>query len=239
MTPHPLDNPVWNALTGPQAHFALQRGPLRLYPPDMAPFAAFAERDDEALGVALTGPELLARSIVLFRPQPESAPAGWEMAYHSKMVQMLCPSDSGLTDSEPVDSVGRSSGAQAVTLGSDDVPEILELIKLTRPGPFEPRTTELGTYVGVREAGRLVALAGERLRLSGFTEVSAVCTHPDWRGRGLARQLVSEVARRAFNQGQTPFLHVMPENAGAIGVYQSLGFVQRAQIHLSVWAALE
>ena len=231
MTPHPLDNPVWHALTGPQARFAVQHGPLLFYPADVAPFAAFAERDDEALGVALAD---LDRSVVLFRPQPEPAPAGWKMAYQSGVVQMVCPEASSLAESGLV-----NGGARVVRLDPSDVPDMLALIKLAQPGPFGKRTPELGAYYGVREGGQLVALTGERLRLRGFTEVSAVCTHPDWRGRGLARLLVSQVARRAFSQGQTPFLHVMEANAGAIGVYQSLGFVQRAQIHLSVWAALD
>ncbi len=232
---HPLDNPVWEALNGPQAHLAVQRGPLKFYPPDVAPFAAFAERSDAALVPALAE---VARSVVLFRPQLEPAPAGWITAYQSSMVQLFCPGESSLTETGLAETGLRGSGAAVVRLGSSDVPDMLNLIKLTRPGPFKPRTPELGAYDGVRVGGQLVALAGERLRLSGFTEISAVCTHPDWRGHGLARLLVGQVARRALSQGQTPFLHVMPANAGALRVYGSLGFVQRARIHLSVWAPL-
>ncbi|AZI41379.1 GNAT family N-acetyltransferase [Deinococcus psychrotolerans] len=171
---------------------------------------------------------MASRSVVLFRPQLEPAPLGWSLTHHSSAVQMICPDDSRLIRPD----------IQTATLTSADVPDILALVKLTKPGPFRSRTTELGEYFGVREAGQLVALSGERLRLDGFTEVSAVSTHPDWRGRGLAGALVSQVARKAFSEGQTPFLHVMESNARAIRLYQSLGFVERARIHLSVWAAL-
>ena len=109
------------------------------------------------------------------------------------------------------------------------------LVALAQPGPFGVRTPELGAYFGVREGGRLVALSGERLRPGGYTEISAVCTHPDWRGHGLARRTVSRVAHKVFSEHQTPFLHVVAANAGAIRVYESLGFVERARLQLSVW----
>jgi len=228
---HPLDNPIWHALSGPQAEFALGGGPLRFFAPAVAPFAAFLERDEAALTAALADlPADAPAQIVLFRPQPEPAPAGWAMAYQTSMVQMVCPNDSQLVDSQLAD-----SAASVVRLGPADVPEMLELVALAQPGPFGVRTPELGAYFGAREGGRLVALSGERLRPGGYTEVSAVCTHPDWRGHGLARRTVSRVARQVFSENQTPFLHVMAANAGAIRVYQSLGFVERARLQLSVW----
>ncbi|WP_161880309.1 GNAT family N-acetyltransferase [Deinococcus alpinitundrae] len=229
-TQHPLDNPVWHALTGPQARFALGGGPLRFFAPAVAPFAAFGERDEAALTAALAdlpdGPDAAPTRITLLRPQPESAPAVWTLAYQSSLVQMVCPNDLQLVD----------SAASVVRLGPADLPEMLDLVALTQPGPFGPRTPELGAYFGVREGGRLVAMGGERLRPGGYTEVSAVCTHPDWRGHGLAGRTVSRVARHAFSEGQTPFLHVMTANTGAIGVYEALGFVERNRLQVSVWA---
>ena len=114
-----------------------------------------------------------------------------------------------------------------------DVPEMLALTKLTEPGPFLPRTIELGSYFGIHESGSLVAMAGERLHLTGFTEVSAVCTHPDFRGRGYGNALMSAVISRIMRRGETPFLHVKTDNA-AVRLYQKLGFRIRAQLHLAV-----
>jgi predicted GNAT family acetyltransferase len=110
------------------------------------------------------------------------------------------------------------------TLGADDVPEMVALAKLTEPGPFREGTIRLGGYRGIRENGRLVAMSGQRLSLTGFTEVSAVCTHPDFRGRGYANALVSAVAHGIYARGETPFLGVRQDNINAIRVYEKLGF---------------
>lgn len=117
-----------------------------------------------------------------------------------------------------------------VELGSEDVPEMLDLAALTRPGPFWRRTHELGRYVGVHHDGRLVAMAGERLRPPGWTEISSVCTAPNFRGRGLAAQVVSTLANGIVDRGERPFLHVAADNAGALALYQRLGFEVRRQV---------
>jgi len=114
-----------------------------------------------------------------------------------------------------------------------DVPQMLALTKLTEPGPFLPRTIELGAYFGIYDSGLLVAMAGERFKLTGHTEVSAVCTHPDYRGRGYSNGLMSAVIAGIMNRGQTPFLHVRTENP-AVHLYQNMGFRIRAQLHLAV-----
>jgi len=114
-----------------------------------------------------------------------------------------------------------------VELGESDVPEMMALAELTKPGPFSRRTREMGDYVGVREDGKLIAMAGERLRVPGYTELSAVCTHPDHLGRGYAGFLMSEIIRRIVERGERPFLHVRPENARAVGLYERLGFEKR------------
>jgi predicted GNAT family acetyltransferase len=117
-----------------------------------------------------------------------------------------------------------------VELGADSVPEMLDLVGRARPGPFWPRTREMGTYVGIRENGRLVAMAGERLRPPGWTEISAVCTAPEARGRGHAARLVRALAARIEARGERPFLHVAEENAGAVALYERLGFEVRKRV---------
>jgi predicted GNAT family acetyltransferase len=131
---------------------------------------------------------------------------------------------------------GPADGA-VVELGRADVPDMLRLAELTRPGPFWPRTIELGSYLGVRQGGVLVAMAGERLRPPGWTEISAVCTAPDARGRGHASALVRTAMRRITDRGEGPFLHVAADNAGAIGLYRRLGFAIRRRVRFSGYRA--
>jgi ribosomal protein S18 acetylase RimI-like enzyme len=221
MSVHPLDNPVWWALTGPQAALTREQGPLRAYLEEAAPFSAFLERDEQ-LDLALAS---WTRPVVLFRPEVEPAPPGWTLRQQGEVVQMTLHGTESLTPpSERVTPLGPADGVA-----------VRELVALTQPGPFGARTMELGKYFGVWEGGRLVALAGERLRLEGYVEVSAVCTHPEARGRGLAGALVSHLSRRALTGGTVPFLHVMAQNESARRVYERLGFVERAQLGLSVW----
>lgn len=115
-----------------------------------------------------------------------------------------------------------------VELGDADATEMLELTTLTKPGPFAKRTHQLGTYLGIRRNGKLVAMAGERLKIPGFIEVSAVCTHPEHSGKGFARILMTEVMRRIVDREETPFLHVRESNQHAIALYEKLGFGKRA-----------
>jgi predicted GNAT family acetyltransferase len=123
-----------------------------------------------------------------------------------------------------------------VRLDAGDVPDMLALVEVTHPGPFGPRTIELGEYIGVRRQGILVAMAGERMRLDGFTEISAVCVHPSCRGQGLAAELVSTLVRSIASRGETPFLHVFNSNRAAIELYLKLGFVLRRRVHLALLA---
>jgi predicted GNAT family acetyltransferase len=111
---------------------------------------------------------------------------------------------------------------------------MMELTALTKPGPFSPRTHELGTYLGIRRDGKLIAMAGERLKIPGHTEVSAVCTHPEHTGHGYARSLMTEVMRRICSRGETPFLHVRADNVCAIALYYKLGFSRRVLLHYAV-----
>ncbi|MFJ4923298.1 GNAT family N-acetyltransferase [Streptomyces sp. NPDC088725] len=211
---HPLDNPVRAALTGPHAHFAERRGRLLRYQPDVSPWVALPDLPDErdwADAAALAGP---GGSITLAgagAPPPD----GWEIHFSAEGVQLVDAGIVAVPDEE------------AVVLGPADVPEMLGLVERTRPGPFLPRTIEMGTYLGIRRDGVLVAMAGERMRPEGWTEISAVCTAPEFRGQGLAGRLVLAVAAGIRAREETPFLHAAASNTGAVRLYESLGFELR------------
>lgn len=220
--PDPLDNPIWHALIGPHAAIAFGRGAARHYPRQMSPFSAIAE-PTEAAYADLAADLPPGAEVRLFRPAQEPTPRGWETLGATPLEQMILPSIAVPPHHLPAE-------ARAVSLGQDAAAEMLALVEMTRPGPFGPRTAELGHYIGVRDAdGRLVAMAGERLRLSGHTEISAVCVHPDARGQGLAAALIFCLARAVFARGQVPFLHVFPDNP-ARELYARLGFRPRATL---------
>ncbi|WP_105969156.1 GNAT family N-acetyltransferase [Streptomyces geranii] len=218
--PHILDNAAWAALTGPHAHLAERVGRAARYPTDVSPFAALEDPTDPRAWddlAALVGPDTVT-PVTAF----QSVPDGWEVEQTGDGVQLV---DTSLY-AEPA--------PEAVRLGPDDVPEILDLIALTQPGPFLPRTVALGTYLGIRDGGRLIALAGERLHPPGWTEISAVCTHPDHRGRGLATRLVRAVAAGIRERGDTPFLHAAANNTNAIRLYESIGFTLRRRTRFAL-----
>ncbi|MER6217012.1 MULTISPECIES: GNAT family N-acetyltransferase [unclassified Streptomyces] len=215
MSPHILDNPAWASLSGPHAAFAERPpgGSAARYRSDVSPFAALADPGDPRSWHdlhALAGPGQVVGLTGL--PVP---PDGWETVGSVPGVQLV---DTGL-HAEPA--------LEAVRLGRRDVPEMLGLVALTQPGPFLPRTVDLGTYLGIRHRGRLIAMAGERLRPPGWTEISAVCTHPEHRGRGLATRLVRAVAAGIRERGEVPFLHTAESNTAAIRLYESIGFTPR------------
>jgi ribosomal protein S18 acetylase RimI-like enzyme len=217
---HILDNPAWAALTGPHAHFAQRVGNAVRYHPDVAPFHAVSgtdDRQDWADLATLVGPGGTAPVRGL-----TEAPDGWEIIGTGQGVQLV---DTSLR-AEP--------DPEAVRLGLADVPEILDLVARTEPGPYLPRTVELGTYLGIRHRGRLIALAGERLHPPGWTEISAVCTDPGHRGRGLATRLVRAVAAGIRERGERPFLHARADNTDAIRLYESIGFTLRTRTEISL-----
>lgn len=225
--PDPLDNPIWHALIGPHAKFALGRGAARRYPPEVSPFSAIAE-PTEAAYADLAADSAPGADVRLVHRSEEPAPSGWETVNARSLEQMVLPSTALPPHGLPAES-------RAVPLGLDDVPDMLALVELTRPGPFGPRTVEMGDYIGVRDPdGHLIAMAGERLRFDGHTEISAVCVHPDARGQGLAAALIFRVARPIFARGQVPFLHVFPDNP-AMDLYARLGFRWRATLWLTWW----
>ncbi|MCX5016296.1 GNAT family N-acetyltransferase [Streptomyces sp. NBC_00555] len=215
MSPEVLDNPVWSALTGPHRGFA-EHGPAGLaarYTGDASPFAGLSDPSDPRAWAdlaALAGPGEGVWVTGLLTPPP-----GWETVLTIPGVQL---------DGR---AVAAGAAPDAVPLGPADVPEMLELVGLTKPGPFLDRTVELGTYLGIRHEGRLVAMAGERMRPAGWSEISAVCTHPEHRGRGLAGRLIRAVAAAVRERGDSPFLHAAAENTGALRLYASMGFELR------------
>jgi GNAT superfamily N-acetyltransferase len=210
----PLDNPAWASLAGPHARFAQRRGRVLRYPEDVAPFLALPDdpgEQDWRDVAGLAGPG----AVVVLAATSARPPSGWEVVDTIPGVQLVG------------EEVAAAADPEAVRLGPADVPEMLDLVDRTRPGPFRNRTVELGTYLGIRRCGVLVAMAGERLHPPGYTEISAVCTDPAYRGQGLATRLVLAIADGIRERGETPMLHAAASNTAAIRLYLSLGFVLR------------
>lgn len=217
----PLDNPIWFALTTEHQLLARSHGLARRYPPDVSPLAAFLHPTEDAFAdlQRLVSP---GEHVALFTASPLDVPGGWQVNRSRWIDQMICEASLDSPHLAPL------------PLGTTDVPDMLDLTAATEPGPFLPQTIQLGSYFGIRASdGRLVAMAGERLQSTAFAEISAVCTLPEFRGRGYARALVTFIAAQILAAGKTPFLHVKSEN-GAKVVYQKIGFRLRAAICLTV-----
>jgi predicted GNAT family acetyltransferase len=223
---HPLDNPIWHALTSRQAPLALGDDFARRFPVDIGPLAGLIDQSGLAyasLARLIEKQNQPDEVLVLFLDQPAQLPSGWMLQVDGLLPQMLCEHRLPVALEQEI-----------VELSDADVPDMLALTRLTKPGPFRECTRKLGTYLGIKVEGRLAAMAGERLHLEGYTEVSAVCTHPDFQGRGYARALVAAIANRILDRGDVPFLHTNITNTQAIRVYEKLGFRQRRLIHLAV-----
>jgi ribosomal protein S18 acetylase RimI-like enzyme len=216
-----LDNPIWFALTTEHRLLARSHGLARRYPPDVSPLAALLHPTNDAFAdlQRLVSP---GEHVALFTGSAVAVPESWQVDRSRWIDQMICEASLAPPPVAPL------------PLGTTDVPEMLELTAATEPGPFLPQTIQMGSYFGIRASdGRLAAMAGERLRSTEFAEISAVCTHPEFRGRGYARALVTFLATQILAAGRTPFLHVKSEN-GAKVVYQKIGFRLRAAIWLTV-----
>jgi ribosomal protein S18 acetylase RimI-like enzyme len=253
-----LDNPAWSALTTHQAHLALGGDHARRFPPHLAPIAALGRPDRAALeelatlvpdGGSVSLPATLESVVPLLPPQ-------LAITLEKRLVQMVCETP---VDVAAASTLGRGRSAFAVDLGGPavtrrgsrdgpeppmkielsvlseaDIPDMLELTTITHPGPFRSHTYTLGTYLGIRIAGRLAAMGGQRMHVPGYRELSAICTHPDFQGRGYARTIVARLMAETFERGLIPFLHVEEANRRAQAVYRDLGFVERARLPLLV-----
>lgn len=217
MAAHTLDNPVWHALTTQHSPLAITAAGAAKYPAEIAPFAAVDEPSPRA---ATQVTSLLEDNEFVYFVGVAPAPTpGWFLDPQPRVAQMVCRAPMAEIPGPPVTEL--LEGARE---------DMLALTRLAFPGFFRPRTLEMGRYIGIYDGARLVAMAGERMRLDGFQEISAVCTHPDHTGRGYAQRLMSLLCNAAFERGFTPFLHVFHDNLRAIGVYLKLGFAERASL---------
>ena len=207
-----LDNIFWHALSGEQSLCAVGTAEARRFAPGFSPIIAFADhahpRFDQLAPYCSSGEHLYCDG------WSGPAPDGWHIEAETTMVKMVWTGVVPQTDDAP----------DARALGPEHLDRVLALTDLTRPGPFGPRTIGLGEYFGLFEGDRLVAMAGERAHAGALREVSGVCTHPEFQGRGLARRLMLKLIRRQLKRGETPCLHVMSDNAGARAMYRRMGF---------------
>lgn len=218
-----LDSPVWAALREADPRFVEGGARALRYLPDVAPFAGVADRTAAsfaALAALVPGDE----RVMLVTKDALAPPVGFDVELQKPILQMVL----GAPPAPVPDGPGQ------VLLGHADAAEMVELAGRTRPGPFGTGTVALGRYIGLRRDGRLVAMAGERMRFGRFVEVSAVCVDPACRGQGHAGLLVTHLVRSICDQGQTPFLHVFADNCGAIALYEKLGFAVRGPLFVTV-----
>ncbi|PHY22833.1 GNAT family N-acetyltransferase [Caulobacter sp. BP25] len=223
MTAHILDRPVWATLNGRQAELAVRHGRAIRMQPDYGLFAAMTDNDPESLA-ALGGLVREMGAVGLVEPEAPPPVPGTEVVSNAVCLQMVAETVAPAWDA-PFD---------MLALGDADAAQMLALATLTKPGPFFARTHQMGAFIGVRVEGRLVAMAGERMRPDGYTEASGVCVHPDHRGKGYAARLLREVTAKILARGEKAFLHSYADNITAIGLYESLGYRGRRELAFSV-----
>jgi ribosomal protein S18 acetylase RimI-like enzyme len=218
---HPFDNPIWSALTSRQAHFAEIREHARRFTLEVTSLGGFSEPSPKCYDslAALQSP---GDATGLFLGTQATPPSGWTIVDEAPLLQMVWDGEHVTTPTN-----GPRPAPGWIELTQQDVPEMVALARITKPGPFGRRTRELGTYIGIRREGKLVAMAGERLRVAGHSEISAVCTLPDYAGQGFAARLMNLLIEKIRNCGEIPFLHVRTTNERAIALYRRLGFADR------------
>lgn len=218
MASHPLDNPFWSALATLHRGIALGAGGVLRYPADVAPFLGIVDASQgSADALEALVPE--GDTVLLLGLAPRAVPTGWRLEPLEELAQMVCERELPV----PV-------GPEIVALGSAQRADALALTALVYPHYFRPRTMDLGRYFGMYVDGRLAAMIGERLGAPGWREMSAICTHPDFLGRGYARRLTAYLSNDTLRRGDTPFLHVSTANARAYGLYQAMGYRLRRRI---------
>jgi ribosomal protein S18 acetylase RimI-like enzyme len=225
-----LDQPIWSALTTEQCELAVGDRLARRFPVEVGPLSGLREQSDAAYeGLrALAGDGLVAQ----FLQEPWEPRTGWSVARDGMMDQMVWTEETRVRQELPPASTLRD-------LSDEDAPAMLALAKLTEPGPFGTKTHTLGRFFGIFESDVLMAMTGQRLHMPGFTELSAVCTHPEARGHGYSRVLMAQVMADILSRGERPMLHVFSANAPAIRVYRGLGFTLRRNLHLAVLRVAE
>ena len=204
------------------ANFALGGDLARRYPATIAPMAGVREISNASLN-ALAALMRPGDVVGLFGPEPVSEAGDLLVVSHKHIDQMICDRQDNSPQTGPV-----------TELTPADVPDMLHLVELTKPGPFSAGAIMLGSYLGIRCAGKLIAMAGERMRFDGFTEISAVCTHPGYRGCGYASSLVRALVRQIITRGETPFLHLYSDNTIAAALYTKLGFALQRRLIVTV-----
>jgi ribosomal protein S18 acetylase RimI-like enzyme len=221
MTPHPLDNPVWSSLMTCHAGFALQSGSVARYPAEVAPFvgvdAANVDASEQAERIVQTG------ELVCFVGPVPALSTRWRIEQSVRIAQMLCRSRLEIVD-----------GPDVVAMTDAHLPDMLALTALVYPHYFRARTPAMGRYIGIYDGPRLAAMAGERMHFDGHCEISAVCTHPDYLGRGYARRMIAMLTNGILDRGELPFLHFSHDNERAKALYERMGFVYRTDVPLLV-----
>ncbi len=218
------DNPIWHALSTLHRDFNEGDDRLKYFYPEISPFVAMADWDeaDKEYLVEQLPPD---RNFFYINAQSLDLPDRCKRGFTIKLFQLVCRKQLPF----------HQSGIQIRSLGKADIPQMIELTALTKPGPFNQRTIEFGNYIGVFEGKRLAAMAGERLRFPGYTEVSAICTHPDYSGRRYSAALLSQATARIVSEGQTPFLHVRNDNTRAIDLYEQAGYEIRCEMDFAIF----
>jgi len=220
----PLDNPVWEALCSQQKHFNKGNEILKYFPANVSPFVGLQHWDANDLQ-QLNHHLPIDRSFSVMITKEVQVPANFETIFTIPLYQLCCP-------------VLKPFNHPAIVfrkLNNFDIPQMLELTEMTKPGPFYERTIDFGNYVGIFHNDQLIAMAGERLKVNGYTEVSAICTHPDFLGKGYASFLLSKISEQIIQEENIPFLHVKQDNSRAIEVYKKLGFQIRSDVYFAVF----
>lgn len=213
----PLDNVAWSSLTNNHKHLGVIGEKAAMYNSHTSMIAAVKEESSEAYselaGLATPGVPVALVGFTAPKDHPD-----WMVIRDAEVQQMTC--------SSPIEYVGMDF----VTLTKEDVPQMVELVELTKPGPFSPGTIDMGKYIGLKVDGKLVAMGGERMNPVGHVEISAICTHPDYRGKGIAKAISGELTNGILERGLVPFLHVGVGNDVAIKLYEKLGYVYRRNV---------
>jgi ribosomal protein S18 acetylase RimI-like enzyme len=220
---HVLNNPVWTALTTGNANLALGNEQVKYYPHEVAAFVGLKENSTHSLHLLYDATPNDGPHIVI-TPHKLEIPKQWKLARYLMWYQMIYD----ITLATP------TVTAEPVLLTDEDIPQMMELTKLTNPGPFFERTIDFGHYYGLFDGDKLIAMAGQRMHSTPYAEISAVCTHPDYLGRGYARQLLLHQIHRIRAAGGLPYLHVRDDNERPFKIYESMGFVTRKALHFYV-----